>query len=271
MYYDELKALKNELKYRYYSPRTIESYVRCVRAYFEYLKVNFRAYSESSLKLFLLEKTEAGKSGQTISLYINAIKFFYLEVVKIDQKVNIKHPRRSKYLPIILSRDEIRHLRYGISNLKHRVLVCLAYGAGLRLSEIIKLKIGDLDFQTLSLMVRSGKGRKDRLTLLPENLKFDLRELILNRDSDELLFLSERGGGLCRRTAQKIFKNALQKIGIKKEATFHSLSHSFATHLLENGTDIRYIQKLLGHANIRTTQIYTQVTNIALQGVKSPL
>jgi len=271
MYYYELDALKNELEYRNYSPRTVENYVRCVRDYFEYLKINFRNYSEEKLKNFLLEKNRLGKASQTIALYINAIKFYYLEVVKITQKIDIKHPRRTKKLPIILSRADIRHFRYGVNNLKHRVLLCIAYGGGLRVSEVVNLKVGDLDFENWTIIVRQGKGRKDRMTLLPESIKFDLQELIYNKDADDFVFRSERGGKLARRTAQKIFENALRKTNIKKEATFHSLRHSFATHLLENGTDVRYIQELLGHADIRTTQIYTKVTNPYLKNIKSPL
>ena len=271
MYHSELDALKNELEYRNYSPRTIENYVRCVRDYFEYLKTDFSTYSEEKFKSFLLEKNRAGKASQTIALYINAIKFYYLEVKKISQNINIKHPRRSNKLPVIFSREEIRYLRYGIKNLKHRVLICLAYGGGLRVSEVVDLKIRDLDFDNWTITIRQGKGRKDRITLLSKSIKFDLRELIQGNEVDDFVFPSERGGKLARRTAQKILTNHLKKLHIQKNATFHSLRHSFATHLLENGTDVRYVQSLLGHNNIRTTQIYTRVTHNAIRKIKSPL
>lgn len=271
MYHEELDVLKNELAYRNYSLRTVESYTRCVRDYFKYLNFNIHIYSEEKLKRFLLEKIRAGKADQTVALYINAIKFYYLEVRRIEQKINIRHPRRSQKLPVIFSREDIRHLRYGVKNLKHKILICLAYGAGLRLSEVINLRIRDLDFENWTITVRQGKGRKDRITLLPEGIGHDLRDLIRHKESDDFVFPSERGGRLSSRTAQKILINNLKKLRIQKKATFHSLRHSFATHLLENGTDIRYVQSLLGHVNIRTTQRYTQVTHNAIRKIKSPL
>lgn len=271
MYHEELSALRNELEYRNYSPRTIENYSRCVRDYFEYLKSNFRDFSEEKLKSFLLIKKQAGLAPQSIALYLNAVKFYYSQVVRLDRQINIRYPRKTKKLPIIFSRDEIRQLRYSTSNLKHRVLICLTYGAGLRLSEVIDLKIKDIDWFEDVVWVRQGKGKKDRMTVLPDSIKADLKELVFNRNQDAPVFLSERTGKLSRRTVQKILTNALKRAHISKEATFHSLRHSFATHLLENGTDIRYVQSLLGHASIRTTQLYTQVTKTVIQNIKSPL
>ena len=121
------------------------------------------------------------------------------------------------------------------------------------------------------LLEKEAKGKKDRITIFPERIENDIQNLIAGKNSDDYLFESERGGRLTERTAQKIFENALKKSGIQKDATFHSLRHSFATHLLENGVDVRYVQVLLGHQNIRTTQIYTKVTNPAIKNIKSPL
>jgi site-specific recombinase XerD len=149
-------------------------------------------------------------------------------------------------------------------------MIALAYSGGLRVSEIINLKIKDLDLAELIIHIKNAKGNKDRITVFPEKLVMDLRKLIANKNFNDYVFASERGGKLTERTAQKIFENALKKSEIKKEATFHSLRHSFATHLLENGTDVRYVQELLGHSNIRTTQIYTKVTNPKLKNIKSP-
>ncbi len=271
MYHEELSALRNELEYRNYSPRTVENYSRCLRGYFEYLKSNFRYFSEERLREFLLIKKQGGLASQSISLYLNAVKFYYQQVVKINEPINVRYPRRTNKLPVIFSRDEIRQLRYNTPNLKHRVLICMAYGAGLRLSEVIDLKIRDVDWDEEVIWVRQGKGKKDRMTVLPVSIKSDLKELLLNRDLNESVFVSERGGKLARRTVQKILSNAMKRSHVSKEATFHSLRHSFATHLLENGTDIRYVQSLLGHANIRTTQLYTQITKTAIQNIKSPL
>ena len=150
-------------------------------------------------------------------------------------------------------------------------MVALAYAAGLRVSEVVKLKVSDLDAEELTLTVRQGKGKKDRLTIISSKIAEDLEQLIKGKRGGDYIFESERGGRLTEMSAQKVFYTALKKAGIKKPASFHSLRHSFATHLLENGVDVRYVQELLGHANIRTTQIYIKVTNPSLKNIKSPL
>jgi site-specific recombinase XerD len=147
----------------------------------------------------------------------------------------------------------------------------LAYGAGLRVSEIINLKVKDVELEELVIHIKDAKGKKDRITVFPESLKINIEKLIIGKNGNDFIFESERGGKLTERTVQKVFENALKKSRIKKQATFHSLRHSFATHLLENGVDVRYVQELLGHQNIRTTQIYTQVTNPSIKRIKSPL
>jgi len=128
-----------------------------------------------------------------------------------------------------------------------------------------------LDFEELTVHVKLAKGQKDRISVIPKVLVSDLKNLVAGKSKNDLVFASERGGKLTTRTAQKVFENALRNSKIKKDATFHSLRHSFATHLLESGTDVRYVQELLGHQNIRTTQIYTHVTNPKLKNIKSPL
>lgn len=156
-------------------------------------------------------------------------------------------------------------------NTKHRMMLAVAYAAGLRVSEVVNLKVKDVDLSGLTIMVRQGKGKKDRMTVISETLLPELSELVKGKKGEEYVFESERGGKLTEATAQKVFGQALERAGIKKPATFHSLRHSFATHLLENGTDVRFVQELLGHANIRTTQIYTHVTNPMIRNIKSPL
>ena len=131
--------------------------------------------------------------------------------------------------------------------------------------------MADVNLDELTLIVRQGKGKKDRLTVLSKNIIEELKIIMAGRENDDYVFESNRGGKLTEMSAQKVFYSALKKAGIKKPASFHSLRHSFATHLLENGVDVRYVQELLGHANIRTTQIYTKVTNPSLKNIKSPL
>ncbi len=147
----------------------------------------------------------------------------------------------------------------------------LSYGAGLRVSEVVALKVQDMDLAELTIHIKQAKGQKDRISVVPESISDELKNLFVEKANNDFVFVSERGGKLTTRTTQKVFENALRNSGVKKHATFHSLRHSFDTHLLENGTDVRYVQELLGHANIRTTQIYTQVTNPKLKNIKSPL
>lgn len=191
--------------------------------------------------------------------------------MKIPQKINLKFAKRTKRLPIVLSRQEIKEIIDSIKNLKHKLIISLAYGAGLRISEVVNLKVKDINLEELTIHLKNAKGKKDRITIFPEKIKNDLQNLIADKNLGDYLFESERGGKLTERTAQKVFENALRITRVKKDATFHSLRHSFATHLLENGVDVRYVQELLGHQNIRTTQIYTQVTNPKLKNIKSPL
>jgi len=265
-----LDQVKIELKLRNYSSRTISVYLSCLKEYFMFLGKDYNNVDINNIKLFLLEKQDKRYASQTINLYLNAIKFFYREVVKSSIKIDLKFAKKSKKLPVILSREEINQLISSIKNNKHRLLIALAYGSGLRVSEVISLRVKDIQLEELVIHIKEAKGKKDRITVLPEKLRSDISLFIIGKDPIDYLFKSERGGKLSTRAAQKVFEQALKKVGIKKDATFHSLRHSFATHLLENGVDIRYVQELLGHSNIRTTQIYTHVTNPAIKNIKSP-
>lgn len=230
-----------------------------------------RTLSAIQIKEYLLKKQDQKLTSQTIALYANAINFIMREIYKREDFEKIKHPKKSQKLPVVLSRDEINRMISCLNNLKHKLMISLAYGAGLRISEIIHLKVKDVNLDELTLIVRQGKGKKDRLTVLPKKIVADLTSLIFGKNNESYVFESNRGGSLTEMSAQKVFYQALKKAGIKKPASFHSLRHSFATHLLENGVDVRYVQELLGHANIRTTQIYTKVTNPSIKNIKSPL
>jgi len=210
-------------------------------------------------------------SSQTVNQGLQAINFFCWNVLKYHEKIDIRFTKTPSKLPVVLSRSEIEKIINSINNPKYKLLISLSYASGFRVSEVINLKIKDLDLQQLTVHINGAKGNKDRITIFPEKLVNDFRDLIKMRDMNDYVFASERGGKLTERTAQKIFENALGRAEIKKDATFHSLRHSFATHLLENGVDVRYVQELLGHANIRTTQLYTKVTNLSLRNIKSPL
>ena len=266
-----LMAVRNELRLRKYSPSTIRNYLACLDGYFSLKHYDYKVPDVEHIKRFLLEKEGRGYSSQTINLYLNAIKFYFFQVAKWRGNIDIRFAKKSKKLPVILSRDEIKRLVSVINNVKHRLLIRLSYSGGLRVSEIVSLKVKDIDLENMQIHIKSAKGMKDRITVLSEKLVGEIKYLTEGLDLNDYLIPSERGGKLSTRTASKIFKSALMKAGIKKDATFHSLRHSFATHLLENGTDVRYVQSLLGHASIKTTQLYTQVTNLGLKGIKSPL
>jgi len=266
-----LKKLMDELRLRNYSPKTIKSYSACLAEYLSFKQSDLEHIDTENIKQFLLLKMENGLSSQTINQNLQTIKFFYRDVLKFKEKIDIKFAKTPSKLPVVLSREDIQKILKNVFNKKHRLMIALSYASGMRVSEIVNLKVKDLNLSELTIHIKGAKGNKDRITIFPEKMIFDIKNLIARKNSNEYVFESERGGKLTSRTAQIVFEKALQKTGIQKDATFHSLRHSFATHLLENGVDIRYVQELLGHANIRTTQIYTKVTNPALKNIKSPL
>ena len=267
----ELEKVKRELKIRSYSQKTLKSYTYALEKYFNYRKQNYLKLDLENIRNFLLYCQNKGVSAQSRNIFLSAIKFYYYNIVETRQKINIKTAKENKTLPVVLSRKEISQIIDSIINIKHRLLIEIAYGGGLRVSEVIDLKVKDIDLDELTIHIKQSKGQKDRITLLPQKIVTDLRKLIVLKNANDNVFESERGGKLSTRTAQKVFENALIKSGINKDTTFHSLRHSFATHLLENGVDVRYVQELLGHQNIRSTQIYTHVTNPNLKNIQRPL
>lgn len=265
-----LKKIEQNLKLRNYSRRTIGTYLACLKEYFCFVK-NINSEPDLSLiKEYLLKKFEKGLSGQTVNMHLYAIKYFYSEICKSRIAIDLKFAKTASRLPTVLSRSEIKRIIDQIENKKHKLLIALSYSSGLRVGESVSLKVRDLDFDELVIHIKEAKGKKDRISIFPEKLKMDLQKICSLKDGKDFVFESDRGGKLSERSVQKIFEKALAKAGIIKKASFHSLRHSFATHLLENGTDVRYVQELLGHANIRTTQIYTKVTSPALKNIKSP-
>jgi len=179
-------------------------------------------------------------------------------------------PKREKKLPKVLSKEDILTMINKTKNIKHRLLIKLLYSSGLRVSEAIKIKKQDFDFKRNLIRIEQGKGKKDRYTLLAKNLRNDLLRFFCKHNIKDYLFCG-RKDHLTIKSAQKIVDNAAKKARINRKVTPHMLRHSFATHLLENGVDIRYIQHLLGHSNLQTTQIYTKVSNLDILKIKSPL
>src|SRR3989344_2105027 len=266
-----ISKLQEYLKIAGYSSQTIKAYTLCVRKIYGRFKKPLSNISESEFAKFLEYLTDKGQSSYTINQYYAAFKLVITKIYKKPFTFSFPYAKRHKKLPVVLSRKEIKQILDSITNPKHTLLVSLSYGVGLRVSEAINLKVKDIDLHEFIIHLKKTKGSKDRITVIPKSLINDLKVLSAGKKADDFVFESERGGKLTTRTAQKVFSNALKKAGIKKQATFHSLRHSFATHLLENGVDVRYVQELLGHVNIQTTQVYTKVTNPKLKNIKSPL
>jgi site-specific recombinase XerD len=229
--------------------------------------------SPEDLTQFLAAMEKNGEySVSAMNLAISAIKFLFRNVLK-DDKINERHrPRQDERLPIVLSTDEIKRILSMEKNPKHRLLLMLAYSSGLRVSEVVALKKEHIDFSRKVIYIRQGKGRKDRSTILSEKAAQFIEEYINFFNICVWLFPGQKSNcPLTIRSAQHIFDKSLRRAQIFKKISIHGLRHSFATHLLESGTDIRYIQSLLGHANIRTTERYTHVARRNVLKIKSPL
>ena len=268
---EALSVTDRFLQLKNFSPSTRNAYLHALRTYFAMFP-NVRRLQADQVQSYLLAARDQRLSASTINLRLQAIKFFSRYVLQASLgDLRVPYAKTPKRLPVVLTREEILCMIGTRHNQKHRVMIALAYASGLRVSEVVSLRICDVDVQSMTIHLKQAKGQKDRMTVLSASLLEDIRLLCAGRQSDGLLFQSRRGGPLSKRTAQKIFETALADANIGKPATFHSLRHSFATHLLEQGVDVRFVQELLGHQNIRTTQRYTHVTNPALRNIKSPL
>ncbi|PJC36515.1 hypothetical protein CO046_05410 [Candidatus Peregrinibacteria bacterium CG_4_9_14_0_2_um_filter_53_11] len=259
------------MRLRHYSPKTLRAYLGCLGKYQQFCGDTRSLRETRTLELFLQTVSLRNGAAQTLNLYLNALRFLFRHALKLPFPDSIKSAKRPSRLPAVLSKEEIERLLESTKNAKHRLLLGLTYGAGLRVSEVVRIRVRDLDINRKVLTIRQGKGNKDRLTIIPERLISALGSRTAGRAPGEFLFGSERGGRLTERTAQKVFSAALKKAGIVKAATFHSLRHSFATHLIEHGVNLRYIQELLGHRSVITTQRYTHVAQSDTHKIKSPL
>ncbi len=264
-----LKDLEENLKLKNYSNQTIKSYLIHVKKYLEFLeKINSNQEpSSENVKKYILKKLKENEPS-SVGHCVFALKYFFKEI--LNQELDIPNPKRNKKIPDILSIDEIKRMIDSTNNIKHRLIIKLLYGCGLRVSEIINLKKRDLNFEENLIKINLAKGKKDRFVKIPFSIKEELKSYILLSLGD-YLFESIRNGKLTKKTIGKIVENSAKKAQIKKRVYPHLLRHSFATHLLEQGTDLRIIQKLLGHSDIKTTQIYTQISQASIKNIKSPL
>jgi len=268
---DPILKLKQEMKLRKFSQKTIKSYLYYITALLKHSSKNPKTVNTEDIRGYLEHLADKNSSASTLNGAYSAFKLYFEKILCRRFFANIPRAKSAKKLPETLTKDEVKKILGTIQNVKHKLLLGLMYSSGLRVSEVVNCKVKDLDFESKLMRVRLAKGAKDRTTILSEKVCAVLQKYVKNKNADNYVFESDRGGKLTERTAQKVFADALLKSGIKKPATCHSLRHSFATHLLESGTSIRYIQELLGHARLETTQIYTKVSNNNLQNIKSPL
>ena len=268
-----IETFKRYLLSKRYSPNTINTYSEALKSFLTFC--NTKAVKDITNEDVILYNNDYILKHNLSSSYqnqiVNAIKLYFKIVketaIEIDK---IHRPKREKTLPNVLSKEEVLKIIDATENLKHKTLLALIYSAGLRISEALNMKPKDIDSVRMLIHVKNAKGKKDRYTLLSEKVLLLLREYYLIYKPKDFLFEGQFGGLYSSRSAQIILKQSAEKAGIKKTITLHTLRHSFATHLLESGTDLRYIQDLLGHSSPKTTMIYTHVSNNSLKKIKNP-
>ena len=262
-----------ECKRRRLSPRTCKTYLSCIQRFLNWSKKDLRYISKKDVRLFLEYLSEKDMAGSTMNVYHMALRFLFENVLEKRMWIDIKYSKTPKRLPEVLSKEEVKKLIDSIKNFKHQLMVCFLYSSGLRVSELINLKIKDLEIDKKYGYVRNGKGGKDRLITIAENLIPAIKRLIKNENLDkkDYLFRSNRGTKYSMKSIQKIVENASRIAKIDKQVHPHTLRHSFATHLIENGYDVTNVQALLGHKSPETTLIYTHIASPNLINVQSPL
>ncbi|MCL4538090.1 MAG: site-specific integrase [Bacteroidetes bacterium] len=269
------EVLEREMRLRNYSNKTFKSYRSHLREFTKYISPRHpRALNEQDVRDYLLHLLEDRKlTAGTVGQVISALRFLYVELYKRPMAIaGIPRPLKVQKLPVILSLEEVRRVFMGLGNGKHRIMLMLVYSAGLRVGEVVRLKPEDIDSDRMMIHIHSGKGKKDRYTLLSEVVLEGLREYWVAYHPEKWLFEGpEKGKPYTVRSAERVFEKAAKKAGITKSVSIHSLRHAFATHLLEQGTDIRFIQELLGHSRVRTTEIYLHVSKKDLGQIRSPI
>lgn len=269
-----LKRMEEHLQLKNYSKNTIKDYVSNFKSFILYYHQrdprDIQYDDIYHYLLYLVNKRKVSVSCQNQA--INAIKYFYEKLEKRERATYyMERPKKPWLLPSVLSEAEVGSILSGTENIKHRAILATIYSAGLRRSELINLKVTDILYDRKQLLIRGGKGKKDRVSLLSQKLTELLAGYFERYKPGTWLFEGPGGAQYSAGSMQKIFRRACEKAGIHRKVSLHALRHSFATHLLEKGTDIRYIQALLGHESIKTTQRYTHITQNGMDHLKSPL
>ncbi|MBV6479208.1 MAG: IS91 family transposase ISTha3 [Ignavibacteria bacterium] len=268
------KAYTDKMTLLNYSGNTIKNYKNHFSKFLEYFKDKKPSeITKKEILEYLLAKWSNNKLSESEqNQKINSIKFFYEKVLNRPCEVyEIPRPKKPFKLPEVFSENEVRRILDAAGNLKHKCILCLAYAGGLRVSEIINLKIADIDSDRMVIHIKNSKGKKDRIVMLSKKLLIILREYYKSYKPESYLFEGMNGGKYSARSIQALLKNIKSKAGVKKRGSVHTLRHSFATHLFEGGTDILSIKKLLGHNSLRTTMIYTHVSKEYINKIQSPL
>lgn len=271
---EAVMAMKKKLTIMRYSDQTIRSYLSEFRQFGIFLQFkDLDTIDEETIKNYLdylVNTKKVSRSKQNMA--VNAIKFYLERIEQQKRKVYaIDRPRKEHTLPTVLSEEEIRKILSIEMNIKHRVMLMLIYSAGLRRSELLNLHISDIDFDRKVINIRGAKGFKDRMSLLSEKVIVQLKEYFTQYQPKTYCFEGLNGKQYSATSISKVLGRAIRKSGLSKHTTLHTLRHSFATHLLERGTDLRYIQSLLGHNSIKTTEIYTHITKKGLSSIVSPI
>lgn len=269
-----MRLVEQQLNLKGYSANTRKTYLQQFKEFLAfYNETDALDITETEIRNYMLYLVERKKvSRSTHGQAINAIKFFYERVLKQERKVyHLERPLREQRLPEVLSAEEIAALLNAISNLKHKLMVMLIYSAGLRRSELLNLRTGDVDVDRRIILIRGGKGRKDRQTMLADRVVPLVQDYLKQYEPTLWMFTGPDGRPYSATSLRKIVKKAASAAGIRKTVRLHMLRHSFATHLLEAGTSTRYIQVLLGHESPKTTEAYTHVAVTGIYKVKSPL
>jgi len=267
------EAYIQKLLLKRYSKSTVNTYASLFSRFVQaHTGQKIDALNEIDIRAYMEKEVRSGRSGSTLNQTVNAIKFYYEVVLEMPNRFyDIERPLKANPLPKVLGRKEIGLILENTSNIKHKCIISLLYSAGLRRAELLNLKLEDIDGENNTLFIRSGKGKKDRITIVSANLIAQLREYYKTCKPKTYLFEGETGKQYSASSVAKILNNAAKRSGIIKKVSPHMLRHSFATHLLEDGTDLRQIQLLLGHTSTRTTEIYTHVTKKHLKAVTNPL
>ncbi len=268
---DFLKKLEVELKISKNSEYTVRNYVHANSELFDFVKKEPEQINQDDLKLFMSEKLAKRSSSSTI-LFLAAVRYGFSNILKKDITQGIKRPKKETKIPTVLTKDEVKTLLNAILNKKSKLMLSLIYACGFRVSELTSLKVSDIHFDEKIGYARKAKGNKDRMFNIPDFLLEELKTQVefQKNNSQEFLFSGPKGK-LSVRNIEKITRNALKASGIQKDIHPHSLRHSFATHLLEDGIDIRMIQTMLGHSNLDTTAIYTHISSEQIKKVPSPI